>query len=209
MSSYTHVIVGAGSAGCVLAYRLSQNPALRILLLEAGGPDRHPYLHMPKGIAKAMSDPAFIWPYLTQAQPTTNGVTESWARGRVLGGSSSINGMMYVRGQAADFDALAAMTGDQWGWEQIGPAYRAMECHELGSAPSRGDRGPLRLSMPEPSALMDAVVAAGEALGLTKLQDVNSPEDIERIGYTPRTIHGGRRQSAAVAFLRPDRKSVV
>ncbi len=203
---FDYVIVGAGAAGCVMANRLSADPGTRVLLLEAGGRDRHPFIHMPKGIAKVMADPAFIWPFMTQAEPASNDVAESWARGRTLGGSSAVNGMVYVRGQAADFQALADIAGDEWGWDRIGAAYKAMEGHELGPARTRGGDGPLRISMPTiRTKLTEAVISAGQALGLERRDDVNDPADSQRIGYAPRTIWKGKRQSAAVAFLAPVR----
>jgi choline dehydrogenase-like flavoprotein len=202
--TFDYVIVGAGAAGCVLANRLSEDPANQVLLIEAGGRDTHPFIHMPKGISKVMADPAFIWNYMTESESGTNNLAESWARGRTLGGSSSINGMVYVRGQASDFDDLAELTSDDWNWSRIGAAYKAMESHELGAGPTRGDRGPLHISVsPDRLPLMEAAIQAGTAMGLERMQDVNEPVDAQRIGYAPRTIHKGRRQSAAVAFLAP------
>jgi choline dehydrogenase-like flavoprotein len=200
-----YIIVGAGAAGCVLANRLSADPGNRVLLLEAGGADDHPLIHMPKGISKVMADPSFIWPYTIEPEPGSNGVAESWARGRTLGGSSSINGLVYVRGQARDYDALASASSDDWNWAHMSAAYRAMENHELGASDTRGGAGPLRVSMPPPNALAAAVLEAGAALGLPVFKELNDPRDGPRIGYLPRTIHEGRRQSAAVAFLKPAR----
>jgi len=205
-NSYDYIIIGAGSAGCVLAYRLSENSGHRVLLIEAGASDNHPFIHMPKGIAKVMGNPAFTWPFMTEPEAGSNHVAESWARGRVLGGSSSVNGMVYVRGQDADFNALAALSSDDWNWEAVGRAYRAMENHELGSAPTRGGRGPLAISLPPATSLMSAAVEAGVAMGLSRKTDVNEPADGERVGFLPRTIFNGRRQSAAVAFLAPARR---
>jgi choline dehydrogenase-like flavoprotein len=162
---------------------------------------------MPKGLSKIMANPTYMWPYMTEPEPGSNNVSESWGRGRGLGGSSSVNGMVYVRGQAADYDALAALSSDDWNWAQIGRAYRAIENHELGAAPTRGDGGPLRISMPAPRyPIIEAAIRAGVALGLERKEDVNDPEDVARIGYAPRTIYRGRRQSAAVAFLEPIRQ---
>jgi choline dehydrogenase len=207
MAGYDYVIVGAGAAGCVLAYRLSENPAIRVCLIEAGPRDTHPFIAMPKGLAKVMADPKHLWAYMSEPEASTAGQSEAWVRGRVLGGSTSTNGMMYVRGQPADFDAIAEVSSDDWSWAHIGPAYAALENHELGAAETRGDRGPLRVTMPTlRDALSEAQIKAGEAMGWPRKADVNTPDNDDGIGYAPRTIAGGKRQSAATAFLRPAEK---
>lgn len=207
METFDYVIAGAGAAGCVLANRLSEDPAVTVALLEAGPPDTHPFIHMPKGLAKVMADPKHLWVYGATPEKATNDVPETWVRGRVLGGSTSVNGMMYVRGQPADFEALAELAGPDWGWSAIGPAYAALETHQLGATATRGSKGPLKVTLPEHrDALTDAMVAAGAAMGWPVKADVNAPDDDEGVGYAPRTIHKGRRQSAAVAFLRPVRQ---
>lgn len=204
MDRYDYIIVGAGAAGCVLAYRLSEDPANRVCLIEAGPRDTHPFIAMPKGLAKVMADPKHLWAHRSKPEASTAGQSEMWVRGRVLGGSSSINGMMWVRGQPADFDALAELTSDDWNWAHIGAAYAALEHHELGAAPTRGASGPLKVTMPTlRDALSEAQIRAGEAMGWPRKQDVNVPDNDDGIGYAPRTIAGGRRQSAATAFLRP------
>lgn len=204
VAQFDYLIVGAGAAGCVLAYRLSQDPAVSVGLIEAGPPDRHPFIHMPKGLAKVMADPNHLWVYASTPEAATAGNPEVWVRGRVLGGSSSVNGMMYVRGKPADFDALAEVTSDDWNWAHIGRAYAELENHELGAAETRGARGPLRVSMPTlRDRLSEAMIAAGKAMGWSVKADVNDPEENEGIGYAPRTIYKGRRQSAATAFLKP------
>lgn len=204
MADYDYVIVGAGAAGCVLAYRLSEDPSRKVALIEAGPRDRHPFIFMPKGLAKVMADPSHLWVYTSAPEEGTGGQPEVWVRGRVLGGSSSVNGMMYVRGQPSDFDALAEGTSDDWSWDHIAAAYAALEGHELGAAPTRGGSGPLKISLPTlKDRLSEAMIAAGAALGWPVKDDVNQPDDAEGIGYAPRTIHKGRRQSAAEAFLKP------
>jgi choline dehydrogenase len=203
MESFDYVIVGAGAAGCVLANRLSADPARTVLLIESGPRDTNPYIHMPKGIAKIMANLSFLWPYMTKPDHFTAGNAEPWVRGKTLGGSTAVNGMMYVRGQDADYDEMARISGDDWSWAHIGKAYKELENHELGPAATRGDKGFLRLTVPGRDRLIDAAIAAGEKLGLTRKVDVNDPEDIERVGYAPRNIYKGKRQSAAVAFLRP------
>ena len=200
---FDHVIVGGGAAGCVLADRLSERGDRQVLLIEAGPRDNHPFIHMPRGIGKVLTDPRHVWPFAVHSAQSANTTPATWVRGKTLGGSSSVNGMMYVRGQPADFADLAAAAGPNWGWDRIAPIYRAMERHPLGADATRGDRGPLRLSMPRPSPLMDRVLESGTAAGLDRQDDVNRPDDRAKIGYCPSTIWRGRRQSAAVAFLRP------
>ena len=206
MADFDYIIVGGGAAGCVLAYRLSEDPDARVALLEAGPADKHPFIHMPKGLAKVMADPSHIWAYASEPEKTNANTPEVWVRGRVLGGSSSINGMMYVRGQPADFDTIAEIAGPDWAWEHIGEAYRQLESHELGPAETRGADGPLNITVPDTrDTLTEAMLEAGKSLGWTEKPDTNEPNDIEGIGYAPRTVYKGRRVSAATAFLDPIR----
>jgi len=206
MAEFDYIIVGAGAAGCVLAYRLSADPSVRVALLEAGGKDDSYFVKMPKGLAKVMQDPQCTWLYPAQPEAGNAFGQEVWARGRLMGGSSSINGMMYVRGQPADFDEIAALSSPDWSWQYIADAYRALENHELGASATRGNAGPLRLSLPDRrSALTEAVIRAGVSMGLPRKEDVNEPDDAAGVGYASRTIWKGKRQSASKAFVDPVR----
>ncbi len=202
MSQFDYIIVGAGSAGCVLAHRLSAAPASRVLLLEAGGRDRNPMYKVPKFLFFTGQSRTHAWHYPVGPFGPA-GQTEDWVRGKVLGGSSSINGMVYNRGFAPDYDALSALGNPGWDWETIVRAYRAIENHELGASDIRGVGGPLDVTVgPEQEEASEAMIDAAESLGMARQADVNSSDD-ERIGYAPRTIKNGLRVSASTAFLRP------
>lgn len=202
--AFDYVIVGAGSAGCVVANRLSEDPNVTVAIIEAGPEDRHPAIHMPRGFPKVYQQPELLWRYDAKVGGGSNR-DELWIRGRTLGGSSSVNGMVYVRGQPEDYDGWNAMGLTEWGWPQMLAAYKAMENHVLGEDDMRGAGGPLDISIyPGRHPLVEAFIEAAGELGVPRREDINRGSE-EGVGYYSRTIHRGRRNSSATAFLKPAR----
>ena len=204
MSEYDYIVVGAGSAGCVLANRLTADGTATVLLLEAGGKDTSPMIHIPVGYARTLKDPGVNWLYETEVDPTSGDRPHVWPRGKVLGGSSSINGLLYVRGQAADYDnwAQAGCTG--WSHADVLPYFKRAEGNErLGGDDLHGGDGPLNVSdITEHHPVSDAVIAAGMEAGLPFNDDCNGASQ-DGISYFQLTVKNGRRWSAAMAYLRP------
>jgi choline dehydrogenase len=200
-----YIIVGAGSAGCVLADRLSANGRHKVTVLEAGGTDRRFYVHLPLGYGKLFYEPAVNWLYRTEPDPGLNGARDHWPRGKLLGGSSSINAMVYIRGHRADYEEWGINPG--WGWEDCLAAYRAMEDNEAGGDDWRGSGGPLFVSANKAGLhpLVEMYLKACEEAGLPQTLDFNGVHQ-EGAGVYQMTIKGARRNSAARAFLRPAMK---
>jgi 4-pyridoxate dehydrogenase len=200
---FDYVIVGAGSAGCTLAYRLGEDPSVRVLVLEAGGWDRSPWIHVPLGWGKILTERRYDWQYFAQPEPNVDGRAVECARGKVVGGSSSTNAMAHVHGNPADFDRWAATGLPDWDHAHVAPYFRRMERWERGGSAWRGGDGPLgvqfcRYEDPLNAAFKDAAREAGHAW----TDDYNAGRQ-QGFGRLQMTIQRGRRASAARAYLRP------
>ena len=200
---FDYIIVGAGSAGCVLANRITAGGRHTVLLLEAGPRDTDPWIHVPLGYGKLFTKKSVNWSYESEPEPTLGGRRIFTPRGKVLGGSSSINGLVYIRGQREDFDGWGV---PGWGYDDLLPYFIRSEDQQRGANPWHGTGGPLAVSdPPDTHELADAFIASAQALGIPRNDDFNGATQ-EGTGYYQATARNGRRCSAAVGYLRPAQK---
>jgi choline dehydrogenase-like flavoprotein len=200
---FDYIVVGAGTAGCIVANRLSANPANRVLILEAGGNDNWIWFHIPVGYLFAIGNPRSDWMFRTEPEAGLNGRSLAYPRGKVIGGSSAINAMISMRGQAADYDHWRQLGLSGWGWDDVKPAFRRLEDHFLGESEHHGIGGGWRIEAPRLSwAILDAVGDAAEEMGIRKIPDFNTGDN-EGVGYFHVNQKRGRRWSSARGFLKP------
>jgi len=203
--TYDFIVTGAGSAGCAVAGRLSEDGRYRVLLLEAGPRDSYPWIHIPIGYGKLMFHPVYNWGFYTEPEPQMNGRKIYWPRGRGLGGSSSINGLICIRGQPEDYDAWAAAGNRGWGWRDVLPYFLRSEGNQRGTSGMHGGDGPLTCSdIGAPHELIEAVIAGAGELGVPRSEDFNGGVQ-EGAGYYQVFTKAGLRCSSAAGYLRPAR----
>lgn len=201
--AFDYIVIGAGSAGCVLANRLSKDPGNRVLLLEAGDWDRNPWIHIPVGYFKTLHNPKTDWCYKAEPDPGLNGRALDWPRGKGMGGSSSINGLLYVRGQSQDYDGWAQAGNPGWSWDDVLPLFKRSEAHQNGEDAFHGGDGGLAVStIRAKSQISEAFIAAAEELGVPRNDDYNGARQ-EGAGYFHQTARNGLRCSSAKAFISP------
>ncbi|NJO38995.1 MAG: GMC family oxidoreductase, partial [Rhizobiales bacterium] len=211
VGSFDYIIVGAGTAGCLLANRLSADPGRRVLLLEAGGRDNWIWFHIPVGYLYSQGNPRADWCFRTEAEAGLNGRALNYARGKVLGGCSTINGMIYMRGQAADYDHWRQLGNVGWSWDDVLPFFKKTEDHFAGASELHGAGGEWRVEEPRISwPILDAFRDAAAEVGIPRIRDFNGGDN-EGSAYFQVNQKKGVRWHAAKAFLKParDRKNLA
>jgi choline dehydrogenase len=203
MEDFDYIIVGAGSAGCVLANRLTSNSSNKVLLIEAGGKDNYPWIHIPVGYYKTMHNPRTDWCFKTEPDETLNNRSINYPRGKTLGGSSSINGLLYIRGQEQDYNLWRQLGNVGWGWNDVLPYFLKSENQEHGSSKFHNDDGPLSVSDQRIKLnILDVFMNAAEEVGIPKVTDFNKGDNYG-CGYFQVTVKNGLRCSTSVAYLKP------
>jgi choline dehydrogenase len=205
-AEYDVVVLGAGSAGCVLSGRLTENPNITLCAIEAGPRDRNPWIHIPMGFGKLVPNPKMNWGYETEPEPGLDGRQIVWPRGKVLGGSGSINGLVFLRGPSSDYDCWQELGARGWSYKDVLPYFKRMEHCVDGADEWRGTGGPMTISnVKRPSTSATAFVEACERLQHPRNRDFNG-ERIDGVGFAPLNVHNGWRRSTAVGYLRPNLK---
>lgn len=205
LAEFDYVVVGAGSAGCVLAARLTENGRYRVLVLEGGGTDNHVWIHVPLGVGKLLTNERYAWKFETEPQAGLKGQTIYWPRGKVLGGSSALNGMAYVWGDPLEYDSWSTHGIEGWSFGDVLPYFRKLECNSYSDREDRGHKGPMKITdrlVRERDRISDAFVQACTQSGISQTPDYNAVS-YEGVRYLEQTAHDGRRWSAAVGYLKP------
>ena len=206
MENFDYIIIGGGSAGCVLANRLTTNPKIKVLLLEAGGKDTNPWIHIPGGYFKTMHNPNTDWCFKTEKEVGLNNREMNFPRGKTLGGSSSINGMLYIRGQSNDYDYWRQLGNVGWAWKDVLPYFIKSEDNQQGKDDFHGVGGPLKVEKMRASfKVLDLFMEAAEEFGYPRTSDFNTGNN-EGMGYFPLNVKNGYRCSAAIGYLNPVKK---
>ena len=208
MEDFDYIIIGAGSAGCVLANRLTSIPSNKVLLVEAGGKDNYPWIHIPVGYYKTMHNPKTDWCFKTEPDETMNNRSINYPRGKTLGGSSSINGLLYIRGQKQDYNMWRQLGNVGWGWNDVLPYFLKAENQEHGPSKYHNDNGPLSVSDQRIKLdILDEFMNAAEEIGIPKVNDFNKGDN-HGCGYFQVTVKNGLRCSTSVAYLKPVKKRI-